>query len=374
MSPSFTKIKIIHLQVLPIMSGAQNMMLSLLTGLDSKKYEICVVSRGDGPLVDAVRAHGWDHIAIDSLCRELSLKDFKTAFKLFLLFKKKKPDIVHSHSSKTGFLGRIISKLCGVPLVIHTIHGFPFHPYQNGISKTCFILLESFAAFFADFNVFMNKYEREMSIHKLGFNKKKSVLIYNGIPVAPLTKTYDECFLKNDQLSIVSVARFSKQKNVISTIEQAIKVVKKHEHVLFTFFGDGELYAECQNIINKNKVSDRIMLHGWAENVLERLLEFDVFLLNSLWEGLSISILEAMSVGLPIICSDIKGNNELVDDHNGWLIEPYDLGALEKVISEILNNKNVLSIKGEESIKKVTKQFYYELFVNEYENLYNCLR
>jgi len=365
-----SKIKIIHLQVLPILSGVQNMMLQVLSGLDQKKYQIYVLSRSDGALVEKVKESGWTHLALDSLVREFSLKDFVSAWKLYFLIRKIKPDIVHTHSAKTGFLGRIVARLSRVPLVIHTIHGFPFHQYQNPIKRFVFILLESFAGFFAHFNVFVNQYEKEMAVHKLGFSKKKSLTIYNG--VLPYHK--QKIFSNDNSLKIVSVLRFTEQKNVVSTIEQAVKVAKKYDNVSFAFYGDGELFNICERIVLDSDVGERVELKGWVYDIQNVLLNYDVFLLNSLWEGLPISILEAMSVGLPVICSNIKGNNELVDSHNGWLVEPYDLNSLDSVVHEILNNKNILAEKGRESIIKVTKQFHYGLFINEYERLYSCTK
>ena len=359
--------KIIHLQVLPILSGVQNMMLQLLSGLSNDNYDIYVISSGNGPLVEAVESSGWKHITIKTLVRELSYKDFFTAWSLFWILRRIKPDIVHTHSSKTGFIGRLISKISRVPRIIHTIHGFPFHQYQPTIVRLFYTMLETFASFFADYNVFVNQFEREYAIHKLGFNKKRAITIYNGIVPLDITKAEPS---NKDILSIVSVLRFSKQKNVLSTIEQAVKVVKQFDNVIFTFIGDGELYAECKAIIEKNNLEDRIILKGWISDVSIILKDYDVFLLNSLWEGLPISILEAMSVGLPIICSNIKGNNELVNSSNGWLVEPYDLCALEQVIAEILSNRDLLDLKGKESLIKVTNQFHYDLFISEYLRIY----
>ncbi|MCL2064727.1 MAG: glycosyltransferase family 4 protein [Candidatus Cloacimonetes bacterium] len=364
------KIRLMHLQVLPILSGVQNMMIMLLSGLDQDKYEIIVVSRSQGQMVDKVKEKGWEHITINTLVRNISIKDFCAAYQMFRMFKKLKPDIVHTHSSKTGFLGRIMAKLAGVPLVIHTTHGFPFHPFQNMVINKFYILLEIFASFFADFNVFVNIYERELSIHKLGFNKKKAITIFNGIHPYKKQKSYEEAFFKNDTLNIVSVLRFSKQKNIVSTIEQAIRVVKKYQNIKFTFIGDGELFEECCLLVNKEEKSEQIVLCGWVSDVREKLIEYDIFMLNSSWEGLPISILEAMSVGLPVICSNIKGNNELVCDANGWLLEPNDVNSIEKVIAIILKNKILLQEKGKESLNKVTNQFHYELFISEYEKLY----
>lgn len=365
------KIKVLHLQLLPLLSGVQNMMIQLLKGMDPNEFEIFVVSKGDGPLVDEVEKNGWTHITLDYLVREISFKDFKAMIGFYKILKMINPDIVHTHSSKTGFIGRIIARIAGIKLIIHTLHGFSFHPYQNFTTRVFYQLLESFAAMFAHYNVFVNQYEKEFAIHKLGFNPAKSLTIYNGINAYNKIREYPESFnFIENSLNIVSVSRFSEQKNIVSTIEQAIDIVNMYENINFTFYGDGELYGLCQKIIKQNKAQDKIFLPGWAKDIQEILLGYDVFLLNSLWEGLPISILEAMSVGLPVIASNIKGNNELVDESNGWLIKPYDLKGLQKVVEQIMLNPEDIALKGKQSLKKVTYIFQEELFINRYVELY----
>ncbi len=366
------KVKLLHIQLLPLLSGVQNMMIQLLKGLNPETFEIIVISRDNGPMVDEIKKNGWQHITLNSLTRNISVLDLKAFIDLFIILRKIKPDIVHTHSSKTGFIGRITAKLAGVKLVIHTLHGFSFHPFQPKVIRFFYQTLESFAAMFADYNVFVNQFEKDYAIHKLGFNSKKTLSIYNGIKVYPKTKEYpfDLTFF-NQPLKVVSVSRFSKQKNIIDTIQQAIEIVKSKSNVTFTFYGDGELFDDAQKLIESNVVPDKIFLPGWASNIQETLLKYDVFLLNSLWEGLPISILEAMSVGLPVIASNIKGNNELINEDNGWLIDLQNPNSLNAIIKYILKNPEILKEKGLQSVKKVTYIFKEELFINRYLELYN---
>jgi glycosyltransferase involved in cell wall biosynthesis len=361
------KIKMLHIQLLPLLSGVQNFMIQLLSGLDPDKYDIYIISRGDGPLVQRVVSLGWTHISVNSLVRNFSILDWKAAFDIWRIIRKLKPDIVHTHSSKTGFLGRIIARVSGVKLVIHTIHGFPFHCFQNKVIWTFYIILETFAAMFAHYNICVNTFERDFAIQKLNFNPKKTLTIYNAITLHPQPKVFNDTQI----LRVISVHRFEKQKNVVATIEQAINIVKKYDQVYFTFLGDGEFWEQCKQKVITSNTADKINLPGWDSNIIERLAQHDVFLLNSLYEGLSIAILEAMSVGLPIICSNIKGNNELVDEINGWLLNPISTNDLENVVVEILKNQNMLAEKGSNSYKKVANIFNYDTFISEYQKIYH---
>jgi glycosyltransferase involved in cell wall biosynthesis len=369
------KIKLVHIQLLPLLSGVQNVMMNLLRGLKQDKYEIFVISRSDGPLVDSVIGCGWHHIALDSFERNLSPRnDIKAFLSLYKIFRKIKPDIVHTHSSKPGFLGRIVARLAGVPLVMHTIHGLPIHSDKNRFINSVYLSLDSFAGNFADYNISVNRYECELMQKKKSQIKSKYITIYNGILPYHRQKIYDDAFFADSRLRIVSVLRFSKQKNIISTIKKVINIVRKSPDIEFTFYGDGELFSKCLVLVESSGTSDSIKLRGWVyDDMPDVLLDYDVFLLNSSWEGLSLSILEAMSVGLPIIASDIKGNNELVDTANGWLIDLKDELSIDKVVKEIMLDKTVLLSKGMESYKKINEVFHLDLFIRHYQDIYETV-
>ena len=117
-------------------------------------------------------------------------------------------------------------------------------------------------------------------------------------------------------------------------------------------------------MIKEAELEKRILLPGWQNNILDWLIGFDVFLLFSMWEGLPISILEAMSVGLPIIASDIKGNNELVNSRNGYLIPVNDIDKLTKILASLPNKKDLLNKLGDESLKIMKEKFNIYNFIN----------
>jgi len=364
------KIKLLHFQLCAILSGVQNMMLQLLSALPQEKYDIYVVSRSDGQLPEKVKEYGWTHIPLDSIVQPLSLTDIISTFKFYSIIKRIKPDIVHTHSSKPGFIGRIVARLAGTSLVIHTIDGFPFHAPQGKLIWKFYEVLETFAGRFAHLNVSVNKYERDYAIQKLSFPPEKVITIYNGITVSSYEKRYDDDYFTHNKLRVVSVSRFTMAKNLLATFPKLIAIVKKYPQVSFTFYGDGELFSQCKAMVEDSQTSEQIILKGWVETPQRLLTDYDAFFLNSLWEGLSISILEAMSIGLPIICSDIKGNNELVDNTNGWLVDATDDISIEKIIIEILSDMSCLQIKGNASRQKVIEQFSLQATVQAYREVY----
>lgn len=344
------------------------MMLNLLKGLDKNKYEIYVLSKPGGPLVEEVKKNNFHYIPINSLRRNLSFWDVIAFIIMIRIFRKYRFDIIHTHSSKTGFLGRIAGHFARVPKIIHTVHGFPFHQFQPRYVRKFYQAMERLASRFCDYVVFVNNSERELAIAKKIVSLNKALTIYNGIE--PPDINILKSSMKTDNFVIGSVLRFCKQKNVINTVKAAITVCRVNSKINFVFIGDGEELNECIKIVDDVKMAERIQFPGWQTNIFEWLIGFDVFLLFSKWEGLPISILEAMSVGLPIVASDIKGNNELVNSRNGYLISVNDIDKLTKVLVSFPNKKELLNKLGDVSLKIVKEKFNLRSFITEYEKIY----
>ena len=139
-------------------------------------------------------------------------------------------------------------------------------------------------------------------------------------------------------------------------LKVAIKACQHREQLKFIFVGDGEDLAQCQELVNIAGMSERVIFPGWSLDKEKWLRQFDLFLLYSLWEGLPLSILEAMSYGLPIIASDIKGNRELVDNNNGYLISPEVETDLLNLFLSLPDKREELVSKGHESYNKVVQK------------------
>ncbi len=362
------KIRIAHIQLLPLLSGAQNVMLTILESLDKNKYDIYVISKPGGPLVDKVVELGYKYIPLSSFKHNISIMDIVAFIKLIIIFKKFKFDIVHTHSSKPGFIGRIAARTAGVPKIVHTVHGFSFHSYQKKMIKKFYQLMEKFAGLFCDKIVFVNNSERETAIANHLIKPEKAITIYNGVEFPQMRLRGKE---NSDKFIIGSCLRFWRQKNIIDTIEAAIRVCKENENIQFIFIGDGELYRSAEDMVNNSGFKNRIQLPGWQKNPTEWLQKFDVFLLYSKWEGLPLSILEAMSFGLPIVASDIKGNNELVSDANGILVPINEIDRLTSILLSLPDEKEKLKEWGENSRKLIKEKFDLTDFIRKYKNVYD---
>lgn len=348
-------------------------MLHILQALPKDEYDIYVACRPDGPLVDEVKRLGYTYLPLPGFVQPLSIKDVHIFFLLYRLFREYRFNIVHTHSSKPGFLGRIAARAAKVPLIIHTGHGAPFHDWQSFIIRRFYLELERIAARFCDRFVFVNNYHREFYLEHKMIKPNQGITIYNTI--TPEQRQDIEESAKHRQKSadyviIGAILRFAKSKNIVMTIEGAIRVCRIRKDVMFIIAGDGEYFGLCQAMVNSSGMADRIMLPGWQSDTANWLAKFDVFMQYTLYEGLPISIIEAMYASLPIISSEIPTNIELVNSSCGWVIPIKDVDTLVKGLNTVIDNKENYGQKGHTAKERVMSLCSYESFVEGYMQIY----
>lgn len=348
-------------------------MLHLLQGLDPEEFEIWVACRPGGPLVAEVAKRGYHYIPLPLLKHKISPLDAVILMQLYLLCRKYRFDIVHTHSSKPGLLGRIAARLAGVPLVLHTGHGAPFHALMPLYEQRFYMLLEKLGALFCHKMAFVNNYHREFYIEHRLIPAAKTITIYNA-PDPKLQADIEQlCKPKLSRKKVITIGtmgRFSPAKNIVMMVTAAIRVCKERSDVRFIFAGDGELLELCRMMVKTNELENRIMLPGWQKYIAAQLAEYDILLQYSDYEGLPVSIIEAMYAGLPIIGSDIPPIAELVDETCGWLLKPHQLDILISELHKIIDARDCYKVKGETGRKKIRELCSYENFLSAYLSIY----
>lgn len=288
------------------------------------------------------------------------LKDIKALWELYIILKKiDNIDIIHLHSSKAGFLGRIVSFLLGKSKkTIYTPHAISFLRLDVSPKKRkIFIWMEKFASFFGGKIIACSQSEKE-AIEEQGI--KNATFINNGIKPLQIEKKVNT----SDKITIISVGRLSIQKNPKLFNDIALEFID-NPNIQFIWCGDGELKSEL--------TSPNIKCTGWIERKeLENYLSYaDIYLSTSLWEGLPLSVLEAMSIGLPVVLSDCVGNRDLVDN-NGFLY----INKIEAIknINELLKNKIWINKKGHNSKIIVENNFNMRNMAISYLNIYKGMK
>lgn len=288
------------------------------------------------------------------------VKDIKALWELYNILKKiDEIDVIHLHSSKAGFLGRIVSFLLGKSnKTIYTPHAISFLRLDISPKKRkIFIWMEKFASFFGGKIVACSQSEKE-AIEEQGI--KNVTFINNGIKPLQVEKKVNT----SDKITMISVGRLSIQKNPKLFNDIALEF-RDNPNIQFIWCGDGELKSEL--------TSPNIKCTGWIERKeLENYLaSADIYLSTSLWEGLPLSVLEAMSIGLPIVLSNCVGNKDLVDN-NGFLYK--NKKNATNNINELIENKELINKKGYNSKILMDNNFYIKNMAISYLNIYKGMK
>ncbi len=321
-----------------------------------KGNDVKVFVGGKGPFLEILENENIAFESLKYLVREISpLKDILAYFEIRKALKIFSPDIVHCNSSKAGLIGRLVCKNLGIPNVF-TAHGWSFtegHPWWK---RTLFCFLERHTIQCATKVIDVSNYDKELALRNNVGQDSQHVVIQNGVPdIIDLPQARPGEWPPK----LIMVARFDAPKNQ-EIILRALAAIKDQAWQL-DFVGDGPLKKQAENLASSLGVANKVKFLGEREDVPFLLSSSQVFVLTSNWEGLPLSIIEAMRAGLPIISSDVGGCKELVKDGvNGYLVGSKDQNSLMDKLVVLLKDANKRIMFGKKS-----REFYEERFTFE---------
>ena len=304
--------------------------------------------------------------------RKIKIKEL---INLTIFIKFNSIDIIHSHGKGAAFIGRLIALFLNKPH-IYTFHGI--HMQCHGKFYVFFYrIYEFFFGLLDSRKVFVSQSEKQFAKKSGIYFRKNHSVIHNGIisydeknKIQIRNKLRSTYKIDNIQKCIISVCRFVPQKNIFELIEIA-RLCKEFK---FFLIGDGPLKSEINLYIQKLNLKN-IYLTGMITNVVDYLFSCDLFLSTSIYEGLPLSIIEAMSVGLPIVASKVTGNIDTIEDRKTGFF--YDLGnpiMAAKKVKLILNNENLLKEIGLRSKLRQKNLFDSKIMAEEYQKIYkSCI-
>jgi glycosyltransferase involved in cell wall biosynthesis len=353
------KIKIIHIITRLDKGGSAENTLLTVRGLDREIYDVILV-RGlsvesnmtkdeTGAVEKSVREaerEGVRVVTVPSIVRRVSLFcDLKAFFALIKILRHERPDILHTHTSKVGILGRWAAFFARVPIIIHTPHGHVFWGYFNKRERSFYIILEKLTACITDKIIALTDQEKKDYLHFHIASEDKFSVVHSGINLGKFFNTsVDSAGMKRelgipeDNLVVGTAGRLTPIKGQKYLIEVARKIVDIRPDTTFVFLGDGELLNELKNIASRLGIEENVKFLGWRPDVAEVMSVFDVFVLPSLNEGMGRVLVEAMALGKPIVASDVGGIPDLViHGKNGYLVPVGDVEALAARIKELLD-------------------------------------
>lgn len=376
------KLNILYLITTLELGGAQRDVLYMAKKLDKNEFNVLLITSAKGMLVnEAKEIEGIKLFLIPELQRKINpFRDFIAFFKIFRIIKKEKIDIIHTHSSKAGILGRWLAKLIGVPIILHTVHGWGFNDYQPNLIKKFFILLERLSARITTKLITVSKATmKEGLVNKIGKLSQYEV-IYGGIEIGRFTDlkidAEKECKalgLDPAKPIVGMVARLEAQKAPLDFIKVARDVSDEIPDTQFLLVGDGPLRPKVEFEIARLELSEKVVLAGWRFDIPAIMASLDIFVLTSLWEGLPRVFAEAVVTGKPIVATEVGGAREMVAEGvNGYLVQPKANGNMARKIVELLNDKEKMRKFGEEG-DFFQPNFDIDISIAEVSRLYGNL-
>ena len=290
--------------------------------------------------------------------------------RLIIFSRKNSIDIIHAHGKGAGLIARIIKIFLNKPL-IYTFHGIHTICLKR-LSRYLYIIYENITSFLVDEKIFVSLSEREKAINSKIFIGKNNCIINNSTKKMIRLKFYEgknnfKIGISNHKKNVISICRLVDQKNIF----EIFKIARNLQNYNFIVLGDGYLFDKAKNFLKDQNIKN-VYLLGKKSDVFKYLYQSDLFLSTSLYEGHPISILEAMSIGLPIVASKVIGNIDTIRDNFSGAF--YQLGDINEATNHIERIMTNIDLKLEISINSFLthrKLFSTNKMKNSYISLYN---
>ncbi|HAO64968.1 TPA: hypothetical protein DCQ44_03240 [Candidatus Taylorbacteria bacterium] len=360
--------------------GAQRYVFDLATSLPKDSFDVIVAFGQGGELEEKLRAADIRTIKIEALQRDVSvIKDLAVFFELIRIFKKEKPDVVHLNSTKIGGVGAVAGRICRVPKIIFTAHGWAFNEKRGAISRLAISFLQWVTVMCAHTTITVSQKTAEQILKFPFIRANKIKVIFNGVGnengatdldffnrdearqlLLGATTANTTTIINEHSAWIGTISELHTNKGLDIGLRAFALVLKKHPDTFFIIIGEGEERTRLSAQISELGISDRAILVGSIEDAKRYLKAFDIFSLTSRTEALPYVILEAGLAELPVVASAVGGIPEIINLPDLGLLVPFN----EKVeqsfaaaFDELLSNKEYAKTLGINLKHRVMTEF-----------------
>ncbi len=382
--------KILHIITRLDMGGsAQNTLLTCHKL--ARKYEMVLVhgfsqesnmtdseSEAVDRRINDARVSGVKIVQIPSLLRRISpMNDIRALCDLVRIIKAEKPDVVHTHTSKAGILGRVAAKIVRVPLIVHTPHGHVFFGHFGPIFSRVFLWVERLFGILTDCVVVLTDGEGSDYTDRNVYPEDKLVQIHSGVDIEKFKQSPVSAVEKKRSLGLAQnglvvgfIGWLLPIKGPMHLLKAMEDVWRNYENTVLVFIGKGDLDVDLRAAALKTGANGRVNFLGWRNDIEEIMPIFDIFVLPSLNEGMGRVLVEAMAAGKPVVASNVGGIPDLVrHDYNGLLVAPGDEKALATSIRQLISNPEKAKLMGQRG-REFCRQFSVESMVEKIDILY----
>jgi len=384
--PKNNRIKVAHVITRMDWGGSPDIVRIICTYLDPAAYDVRLIfgetlhpsARTQVFLIDFT----GKVVIIPQLKRKVNLlHDLQAFIKLYVLFRREKFDIVHTHTAKAGALGRFAAFLSGRPVIIHTPHGHNFYGYFPKIGSFCIVLIEKFLACFTDRIIALTELEKIDFIKFRAAAAQKLSVIHQGLELGRYvqarsnTGALREAFgIGQDERVVGMIGRLEPVKGPDYFIEAAALIAAKNKKIKFIIAGEGSLKEKLKARAGELGIHDKVIFTGWREDVPEILALLDVLVLPSLNEAVGMVLLEAGAAGVAVVAAKVGGVPEIVrDQQTGLLVPAGSLDGIARAVNELLSDHQKRQAMGQAAAAWVEGKFKAEDMAGDLSGLYQEL-
>ncbi len=371
------RVRVLHIIGDSCYGGIAGIILGLGRTAQSEGWQVDVLTTN--PVVqEAFARQSLGIVNLDVIRREMRpLWDLMGLIRLSRFLRSQRYRIVHTHTSKGGFVGRLAAWLAGVPIIVHTAHGFAIHEQSPAWARIAYSWLERLAARWCHRIVSVSEFHRGWAV-QLGICQAGQIqAIPNGI--TPLVRTDGSATsglrrqleVGDSDLLILSAARLAPDKGLTHLIEAAAVLPHGETRYRFAIAGEGPVRESLERLVQDRGVSERVTFLGFRRDIGDLLAACDLVVLPSLREGLSISLLEAMAAGKPIIATSIGSHREVASQAEmACLVPPANPAALADAIQQFARDPALRAHLAGGARALFEARYTEERMLNEYRQLY----
>jgi glycosyltransferase involved in cell wall biosynthesis len=369
-------VRLLHITGDSRFGGAGRIILRLGQVAKEQGWQVDILTT-DPVFQRAIVQHGLGAVNLDVIRRKIRpLWDLGGLARLYDFLRREHYGIVHTHTSKAGFVGRLAAWLANVPVIVHTVHGFAFHERSAFSVRLFFSSLERIASRWCDRIVTVSQFHRRWALD-LGICMPSHIIaIPNGIDSLPDPKIAPldlrrQLGARDGDVLILSMARLAGDKGLEYLLEAAAMLARQKLRFRVAIAGDGPVRARLEKRSRDLGVANRVEFLGFREDVSDLLAASDLVVLPSLREGLSIALLEAMAAGKPIVATSIGSHRELAAQADiAQLVPPADATALSEAILRVAQDPGLMSSLGTSARALFESRYTEDRMLSTYKQLY----
>lgn len=359
--------RVFHLITRLLKGGAEAKTIETVLGLDGYEFVVGYGHEYDIEQATRLESHGVETQQFRTIRHYNPVTALPAVLAVARYIQREEFDIVHTHSTEAGIIGRFAAAIAGTPVAVHTVHGVPFADDRNPLLETFVLRCERLAATYTDRLITNADAITEDYLRRSIGHPGQYTTVYSGIDIDQFQTAEPASDVTGSGVRILSVGRLADGKG----FEDLLAALHRLESSFSAYIvGDGPLREELEDDIDARGLSDQVHLLGYRDDVASIMAACDVFVLPSYREGTPRVITEAMASGLPVVSTDIAGIPEqVVDGENGFLIAPGNIEGLTDRLEQLITSATIRERFGKVSQGRVGR-FSTEAMLVDLDEVY----